>query len=336
MVPSWKLKPTFLPMKNSQIGLSSKDSSEKLLKSGEREVYSTKACHEHVQQKAKRTLEKALEKCVNTQKRRTIVLSSQTEGSNDALLYAQTSPSSKYMPKRCLQTLDLSPNPVSPHFFVQKASQPSEHMEQSTVQKNETLVTPETSKNTRSSKKETQHFYKEINDKTGYRGTRHTDTHHALLSKTNTSSASARRHFSLYSLQQAHSYSSTSTLSQSYIHTKDPSSFTCMQHSAKKQVFNDCQKSFVPTRRDQKTSVESNLRAQNSFKSMKKGRSGDDVAPRRRRSFYPSVPPLMKRTKCEAIQLTKARNRDTPQKQRFPVSEGYKWKNETSFMANRR
>ncbi|XP_031590690.2 serine-rich adhesin for platelets-like [Oreochromis aureus] len=328
---------------NSQINLSSKDSSEKFLKSVAREAYSTKACHEHVQQKAKRqltskTMENVVEKCVNKQKKRTIVLSSLTEGSNDALLHGQTSPSSKYMPKRYPQTVDLSPNPVSPHF-VQKSSQPCErlkHMEHSTVQKNETLVAPETSKNTRSSKKETQHFYKEINDKTGYRGKHHTDAHHTLLSKTNNSSASPRQHFSLYSLQQSHSNSSTSTLSQSYTHTKDPSSSTSMQQSAKKQVFNDCQKRFVPTRRAQKSSLESNLRTQNSFKSLKKGRSGDDVAPKQRHSSCQSVPPLMKRTKCEAIQLTKARNRDTARKQRFLVSEGCKWKNETSFMANRR
>ncbi|GLD48016.1 uncharacterized protein AKAME5_000206600 [Lates japonicus] len=55
------------------------------------------------------------------------------------------------------------------------------------------------------------------------------------------------------------------------------------------------------------------------------GPSHYDRAPRRRHDSHESETPLMKRSKFEAIQRTKARNQNTPTEQRYCVGVGYKW-----------
>ncbi|KAL3976546.1 NLR family CARD domain-containing protein 3 [Sarotherodon galilaeus] len=301
-------------------------------------------CHQHVEQKASghmtsNTMDRKVERDLKKQRRKTRVLSSQTEDSDDTLIYAQASPS-------CSDSEDDSTmTPVIPRFVVQKSSPPSESLKllkQSTVQrrgKNESQATPEThteTSKTDSKKKKQQGAEGKLVSKPKPIS----DAHHTEpFSRSAHSSSSSRQCSSSSKLQRTHSDRNASTLNRSHTPTKGPPSSTSMQSSAKEQVFSDWRNSFVPTRRDRKSSLESNLRARNNYESLREARAGPsqrDKPHKRRHSSYESVPPLMKRPKDEAIQITKARHQDAPLEQRYPVSKGYKWKNETSFMANKR
>lgn len=301
-------------------------------------------CHRHVEQKASehmtsKTMDRKVKQDPKKQKRKTRVLSSQTEDSDDTLIYAQTSPS-------CSDSEDDSTmTPVIPRFVVQKSSSSSDSLKllkQSTVQrrgKNESQATPETptetSKTDSKKKKQQGDKGKLVSNPKPISDAHHTEP----LSRSAHSSSSSRHCSSSSKLQRSHSDRNSSTLHQSRTPTKGPSSSTSMQSSAKEQVFSDWRKSFVPTRRDRKSSLESNLRPRNNYESQREARAGPsqcDKPHKRRHSSYESVPPLMKRPKDEAIQITKARHQDAPLVQRFPLSQGYKWKNETSVMADKR
>ncbi|XP_063316390.1 uncharacterized protein LOC134615718 [Pelmatolapia mariae] len=300
-------------------------------------------CHQHVEQKASghmtsKTVDRQVKRDLKKQKRKTRVLSSQTEDSDDTLIYAQTSPS-------CSDSEDDSTvAPVIPRFVVQKSSSSSDSLKllkQSTVQrrgKNESQATPETPTETRKTDSKTKK-QQGAKGKLVSKSKPISDAHHTEpLSRSAHSSSSSRHCSSSSKLQRSHSDRNSSTLYQSRTPTKGPSPSTSMQSSAKEQVFSDWRKSFVPTRRDRKSSLESNLRARNNYESLREARAGPsqhDKPHKRRHRSYESAP-LMKRPKDEAIQITKARHQDAPLEQRFPLSKGYKWKNETRVMADKR
>ncbi|XP_040886244.1 uncharacterized protein LOC121176273 isoform X2 [Toxotes jaculatrix] len=134
------------------------------------------------------------------------------------------------------------------------------------------------------------------------------------------------RHLPSYRLKRSHSYSNPSPLDQTYTATKVPSSYSNM---AKEQVTKDWHNSFVPTRRDRKATMqrEEALKTANyeSRREARPGHSHRDRAPRRRHRSHEFAAPLLKRTKFEAIQHTKAMNHKTIRQQRYSVGEGYKW-----------
>ncbi|XP_026182683.1 uncharacterized protein LOC113142102 isoform X3 [Mastacembelus armatus] len=133
------------------------------------------------------------------------------------------------------------------------------------------------------------------------------------LSKFKESISVPRQHMSSSKLKHSHSYSSAPTYPNSP--TKAPSSSANTQSSARKQVTNDWNKSFFPTRRDKKISLVTGEAWRNSScDSSREERPGPvhhNRALGRRHSLYESAPPLMKKTKFEAIQLRKAMTRDT-------------------------
>ncbi|XP_039999131.1 uncharacterized protein LOC120798680 isoform X2 [Xiphias gladius] len=139
-----------------------------------------------------------------------------------------------------------------------------------------------------------------------------------------------RQNLSSLEVRRSHSYSNPSTLDHPYTPTKGPSFYATMQSSAREQVTNDWQKSFVPTRRYRKTSmgIEEALRTMD-YKSWREGRPGSSCYDRARRQRHNSQEfetPLMKRTKNEAIQWTKDINGTALKEQTYSVGEGYKWK----------
>lgn len=149
------------------------------------------------------------------------------------------------------------------------------------------------------------------------------------LSQSNQSTLVPRQNLSSSKPQLSHSYSSPSTLEHPCSPTKDPLSFTTMQSSARKLVKEVWTNSYFTTRRDRRSNLgmEKNLRTTN-YDLCKEARptpSHHDRVPRKRHSSHESETPLMRRTKSDAIQWTKAINRDTPMKQRYSVGDGYKW-----------
>ncbi|XP_030576304.1 uncharacterized protein LOC115773612 [Archocentrus centrarchus] len=147
------------------------------------------------------------------------------------------------------------------------------------------------------------------------------------------SSSSSKECLSSTKRQRSDAYSNSSTLNQSCAPTKGPSSSISMPSSAKEQVFHDWQNSFVPTRRDRKASLRNSC---DSLREARPGPSHHGKAHRQRHRSYESLPALGKRCKNEAIQMTKDRKQDAQWKQGFPVSQGYKCKNQADFMANKR
>ncbi|XP_044041830.1 uncharacterized protein LOC122871160 isoform X5 [Siniperca chuatsi] len=147
------------------------------------------------------------------------------------------------------------------------------------------------------------------------------------LPKSKQSTSIPRLHLSSSELQRSHSYSSPSTLDHPYTPTIGPSYSATMQSSARKQVTNDWQQSFFPIRRDRKTSLEEDLRTtnHNSWREGRPGPSHYDRATRQRHNSHESATRLMKKTKSDAIQWTKAISRDAPREQRCSVGDGYKW-----------
>lgn len=117
--------------------------------------------------------------------------------------------------------------------------------------------------------------------------------------------------------------SNPSTLDHPFTPTKGPSSSATMQTSARKQVIEDWKQGFFPTRWDRKNNLgmDKDLETTNqttnydSCREARPRRRHCDKAPRQRHSSHESETLLMKRTKSDAIQWTKARNRDPPRKQ---------------------
>lgn len=129
------------------------------------------------------------------------------------------------------------------------------------------------------------------------------------LPKSEQSTFVPRQRVSSFKLQRPHSYSSTST--------KGQSSSVTMQ--SVKKVFKDWQETYIPTHRDRKTSLgmEEDFRTTNHNlrREARPGPSHYDRAPRQRHISHKSAAPLMKKTKSDAKQWTKAINRDTPWEQ---------------------
>ncbi|XP_035508549.1 uncharacterized protein LOC118321373 isoform X2 [Morone saxatilis] len=150
------------------------------------------------------------------------------------------------------------------------------------------------------------------------------------LSQSGETSASCsfpRQQFSSSKLQRSNS--NHSTLDHHNPPTKGPSFSATMQSSAKKQVKKAWENSHVPKTIHRKshlgTEEDSRTPKYNLVNEAKLGHN-HDVAPRRRRSSHESTPHLLKKSKSDAIQWTRATNRDTTKKQRSPaVSKGYKW-----------
>ncbi|XP_029318101.1 uncharacterized protein LOC115028453 isoform X2 [Cottoperca gobio] len=124
-------------------------------------------------------------------------------------------------------------------------------------------------------------------------------------------STSIPRHSSSSKLQRSLSYTNPSTPNSSCTPTKSPSP---MQSSASKQVAKVWKNGYFPTRKDKKS--EENLRTRNDH---------HDGARILSNNSHKSATPMMKKAKCDAIQLTKARSRDVPRKRRYYGGEGYKW-----------
>ncbi|XP_023274529.1 uncharacterized protein LOC111664243 isoform X1 [Seriola lalandi dorsalis] len=142
-------------------------------------------------------------------------------------------------------------------------------------------------------------------------------------------STSVPRHLSSSKLKCCHSYSNPSTSDHPSITTKGPLSSAPVQSSALEQVRKDWKKSYVAIRRDRKTSMgtEEALRNTNyeSRRKLRPGPSHCEKLPTQRHNSLESAAPLLKRSKFEARELTKARNRDIIREQRYFMSEGSKW-----------
>ncbi|KAE8281563.1 hypothetical protein D5F01_LYC20551 [Larimichthys crocea] len=72
--------------------------------------------------------------------------------------------------------------------------------------------------------------------------------------------------------------------------------------------------------------VESRTTNLDSSREARPGHSQYDRAPRRRHNSHETVTPLMKKAKCDAVEWTKAINREDPKKRKsFSVGDNYKW-----------
>ncbi|XP_070709842.1 nucleolar and coiled-body phosphoprotein 1-like [Pempheris klunzingeri] len=120
-------------------------------------------------------------------------------------------------------------------------------------------------------------------------------------------------------LQRSHSHSGPSTSGRHQAPSKGPLSSATSKLSAKKQVTADWQKSFSPTKRDRKFSLgmERDFHTTN-YDSVRDTRTQPSRSDK-------SATPLMKKSKSDAIELTKAIRRDAPRKPGYPVGQGYKW-----------
>ncbi|KAM9328549.1 uncharacterized protein KZ484_019955 [Pholidichthys leucotaenia] len=216
-------------------------------------------------------------------------------------------------------------------LFVQESSPSGEFLKLVAHSKNK-MVEP-SSKESDLSKKD---VYKTVKGKIFPKPRPPDHTHHPTpLSESREGSCSSTPAWSSSKPEQAHAGSNTPTPDYPPGLQKGPSNVT----STKEQIRNSWQRSFVPTRRDRKSSLEEGVKIKNHYDSRKEAKPGPhhhNRLPRRRHSSHESVTPLMKRTKFEAMQWTQAINREASFKRRFPVSEGYKWKNKTSAMTNKR
>ncbi|XP_051247631.1 uncharacterized protein LOC127358540 isoform X2 [Dicentrarchus labrax] len=145
--------------------------------------------------------------------------------------------------------------------------------------------------------------------------------------KTSASSSLPRQQLSSSKLQRSNS--NPSTLDHHNTPTEGPSFSATRQSSAKKQVKKAWESSHVPTRIYRKsypgTEEDSGTPKYNLVNDARLGHIHDWV-PRRRHGSNESTPHLLKKSKSDAIQWTRATNRDTANKQRSSaVSKGYKW-----------
>lgn len=111
---------------------------------------------------------------------------------------------------------------------------------------------------------------------------------------------------------------STSTSDQPVLPTTGPS-YHMQKSSAKRQVTKDWQDSFFPTRIDRKSSLvmhEESLATNNvPRRKERRRRRHSNRAPRQQHNSHEPETPLMKKTKFDAVQWTKAINRDPPRQQ---------------------
>lgn len=122
-----------------------------------------------------------------------------------------------------------------------------------------------------------------------------------------------RQQMSSSKLVRSHSYSNPSTLN--HPPTKGPSATQSSAREPKSKVYQDWANSYVPTRRDRKTSLDDLSTKNDSRKEARPGPSHQDKAPRLMRNFHESATPLMKKAKMFAIQRTKDINRDAQREQ---------------------
>ncbi|XP_028426125.1 uncharacterized protein LOC114549957 isoform X2 [Perca flavescens] len=143
-------------------------------------------------------------------------------------------------------------------------------------------------------------------------------------------STSILKHVSSSSLQQSRSYSNPSTLNPPDSPTKGPSSSGAMQSLKKKRAKEIWEQSYIPTRKDKKTSPGMKEDLRTTTNHLKRAARPDR---RRRQKSQKSSTPLMKKSKIEAIgmtkaaaiEMTKAAGRDPPGEQRNFVGDNYKW-----------
>lgn len=256
-----------------------------------------------------------------TKRKRRRILSSDTEDSEDNLsdhkntFYSNKKPQnntvSKDSPEQQLHCSALDSNPVT---HVQKSCQSSElwkPLGEHTQSNDETLMVPKTTTPIRKKYKEAPHSYRDRQESVVSKLKPASDT--TPLSKVKQSSSRP----SSSELRRSQSYPSTQ---HPYAPRKSSSPSTSKQSSARKQVIHDWENSYVPTRRDRKTSqgMEEDLRPRNSLDYRREARPGPRLferAPRRRHASFECETPLMKRTKTEAKQWTNAINRKASMEQ---------------------
>ncbi|TMS02790.1 hypothetical protein E3U43_020770 [Larimichthys crocea] len=158
--------------------------------------------------------------------------------------------------------------------------------------------------------------------------TRETSTS-CSLPKSKQSTSTPRQNASSSNAQLSRSYSIPATL-DTYTPTKDPSSSESILSTTRKQVIKDWKKTFFPTKMERKINsrkeVESRTTNLDSSREARPGHSQYDRAPRRRHNSHETVTPLMKKAKCDAVEWTKAINREDPKKRKsFSVGDNYKW-----------
>ncbi|KAM3587932.1 uncharacterized protein V6R79_017546 [Siganus canaliculatus] len=141
------------------------------------------------------------------------------------------------------------------------------------------------------------------------------------------SNTSVPRKISPFKMQRSLSSGNSSTSGSFHTSTKGPSISPIMKSSAKEHVAKAWDNSFVPTRKDRKRSLEEQKIHSTNPEKCRKDKTGachSEQPPKQRHNVPRMQHPLMKKTKADAIRLTKAKNRDMPTMQR-PVGEGYKW-----------
>ncbi|XP_027127849.1 uncharacterized protein LOC104932961 isoform X3 [Larimichthys crocea] len=148
--------------------------------------------------------------------------------------------------------------------------------------------------------------------------TRETSTS-CSLPKSKQSTSTPRQNASSSNAQLSRSYSIPATL-DTYTPTKDPSSSESILSTTRKQVIKDWKKTFFPTKMERKINsrkeVESRTTNLDSSREARPGHSQYDRAPRRRHNSHETVTPLMKKAKCDAVEWTKAINREDPKKRK--------------------
>ncbi|TKS91011.1 hypothetical protein D9C73_025144 [Collichthys lucidus] len=158
--------------------------------------------------------------------------------------------------------------------------------------------------------------------------TRETSTS-CSLPKSKQSTSTPRQNASSSNAQLSRSYSIPVTM-DTYTSTKDPSSSESILSTTKKQVIKDWSRTFFPTKMERKINsrkeVESRTTNLDSSREARPGPSQYDRAPRRRHNSHETVTPLMKKAKSDAVEWTKAINREDPKKRKsFSVGDNYKW-----------
>nr|XP_043877875.1 uncharacterized protein LOC122766781 isoform X2 [Solea senegalensis] len=139
----------------------------------------------------------------------------------------------------------------------------------------------------------------------------------------------------LSSSKLRHSFSHPSTSCHPWSNTRDQSLNATSQLSAVERLKDNWSKSYYPTKKDRKTSTETEEASRTLNTESKREayqplshqeRAGHhDRPPKQRRNSKESETSLMKRAKMEAVQLTRATNRNNSREQRGSVGEGYKW-----------
>ncbi|XP_078137637.1 uncharacterized protein LOC144537692 isoform X1 [Sander vitreus] len=130
------------------------------------------------------------------------------------------------------------------------------------------------------------------------------------------------KHVSPSSFQRSCSHSNPSTFNPPDSPANGPSSSRTVHSLRNKRAKEIWRKSYIPTRKDKKTSPGMKEDLRTTTNNLKRAARPD---PRRRQKSQKSSTPLMKKSKIEAIEMTKAAGRDPPGEQRSFVGDHYKW-----------